>query len=575
MKNNKTIPLISILTLGLVLFFFTSCRRDDTNTPQISYPIESTALTTLDRTVIPDAVPYTTDTVYPYELSKYKQYGYGGWHYGPGVEYIKSRDIMPPSYSDASVTIKKDLLRFFTMSDIHLTDKESPAQQIKWGYKGGAKLGANAGNSSAYSGVILYTTHVLDAAIQTINALNKVNKFDFGMGLGDAVNNAQYNELRWYIDSFDGQKINPDSGKKDDPTSGPDNDYQDEYQAAGLSSEIPWYQVLGNHDHFCTGMFTPDEYVWKTYTGETIMNMGNIMSDPLGKKSRGYYMGAVDGSTQWGNIIGAGPVSDFSIPPTVVADANRHYINKRSWMNEFFNTSSNPVGHGFTQTNLDLNFACYSFLPKSELPLKVIVFDDTQLEDQVDMNEQGYVTQDRYDWLVGELEAGQKAGQLMIIAAHIPLMYIGNDGKDSPISLDTMVNRLNKYPNLLLWMAGHVHRNLVTAFKSPFYPAQPELGFWHVETASLRDFPQQFRTFRIALNSDNTISIFVTDVDPAVKEGSLAEISRSYAIGAMQIFGTENQITYPVSGAYNAELVKQLSTDMKNKLLKYKASESR
>jgi hypothetical protein len=124
-------------------------------------------------------------------------------------------------------------------------------------------------------------------------------------------------------------------------------------------------------------------------------------------------------------------------------------------------------------------------------------------------------------------------------------------------------------------MAGHVHRNLVTAFKSPFYPAQPELGFWHVETASLRDFPQQFRTFRIALNSDNTISIFVTDVDPAVKEGSLAEISRSYAIGAMQIFGTENQITYPVSGAYNAELVKQLSTDMKNKLLKYKASESR
>jgi len=575
MKSKIDIRTCLFIAMGLAMTLTISCRRDDSGTPQISYPIESTASTTLDRTIIPAAVAYTADTVYPYELSKYIQYGYGAWQYGPGIGYEKSKEIMSPSYSDASVTVKTELLRFFTMSDIHLTDKESPAQQIEWGYKGGAKLGVNAGNSSAYSGVIMYTTHVLDAAIQTINALHKVNKFDFGMGLGDAVNNAQYNELRWYIDSFDGQKINPDSGKKDDPISGPDNDYQDEYQAAGLSSDVPWYQVLGNHDHFCTGMFTPDEYVWKTYTGETIMNMGNIMSDPLGMKSRGYYMGVVDGSTQWGNIIGAGPVSDFSIPPTVVADANRHYINKRSWMSEFFNTSSNPVGHGFTQTNLDLNFACYSFLPKSELPLKVIVFDDTQLEDQVDMNEQGYVTQDRYDWLVGELEAGQKAGQLMIIAAHIPLMYIGNDGKDSPISLDTMVNRLNKYPNLLLWMAGHVHRNLVTAFKSPFYPAQPELGFWHVETASLRDFPQQFRTFRIALNSDNTISIFVTDVDPAVKEGSLAEISRSYAIGAMQIFETENQITYPVSGAYNAELVKQLSTDMKNKMLKYKASGSR
>jgi len=94
---------------------------------------------------------------------------------------------MLPSYSATSVTTKANLLRFFTMSDIHLTDKESPAQQIVFGYKGGG--------SSAYSAVILYSTHVLDAAIQTINALHKENKFDFGMGLGDATNNALYNTM--------------------------------------------------------------------------------------------------------------------------------------------------------------------------------------------------------------------------------------------------------------------------------------------------------------------------------------------------------------------------------------------
>ena len=51
------------------------------------------------------------------------------------------------------------------MTDIHITDKESPAQAIYFGYKGGI--------SSAYSPVMLYTTHVLDAAVQTINALHK------------------------------------------------------------------------------------------------------------------------------------------------------------------------------------------------------------------------------------------------------------------------------------------------------------------------------------------------------------------------------------------------------------------
>jgi metallophosphoesterase (TIGR03768 family) len=384
MKTTKSTWLITFVAFGILLIVQINCRRDDTSNPGISYPIEATTLTTLDRTIIPVPPPPTQDIVYPYELAKYKQYGYGIWQYGPGLPYEKRLEIMPKSYTGLSVTAQTELLRFFTMSDIHLTDKESPAQQIEWGYK--------VGNSSAYSGVILYTTQVLDAAIQTINALNKSNKFDFGIALGDAVNNAQYNELRWYIDIFDGLKITPDSGKKDDPIEGPGNDYQDEFQAAGLNRNIPWYQVLGNHDHFCTGMFTPDQYVWQAYTGANIMNMGNIMTDPLGMKSRGYYMGVVDGTTPNGDITGAGPVSGYQTPPTVIADANRHYINKYMWMHEFFSTTSKPIGHGFTQCNLDLDFACYSFMPKSDLPIKIIVFDDTQREDRVDMKEQGFVT---------------------------------------------------------------------------------------------------------------------------------------------------------------------------------------
>ena len=80
--------------------------------------------------------------------------------------------------------------------------------------------------------------------------------------------------------------------------------------------------------------------------------------------------------------------------------------------------------------------------------------------------------------------------------------------------------------------SSHKHRHPAAA------PAGkgPEFGFWEVETASLRDFPQEFRTFEIVRNDNNTVSIFITNVDPAVQgTGSPAEKSRGYAIGANRI----------------------------------------
>ena len=93
----------------------------------------------------------------------------------------------------------------------------------------------------------------------------------------------------------------------------------------------------------------------------------------------------------------------------------------------------------------------------------------------------------------------------------------------------------------------------------------------------MRDFPQQFRTFEIFLNSDNTVSIVTADVDPAVKEGTPAAKSRSCAIATGQIVGadvfnynpTQDPTIKPMpTGSYNAELVKQLSPEMRAKFKK-------
>jgi len=559
--NLKSLLTIRNFVLFLLLLVIITLITNNKSDNDISYPIDSNVLTTVNRTIVPVAVPTNSPKIFPYETSKYSEYGYGVWNFKEGIPFEKKLDLMPSTYL-GNATKSAKLLDFFTLTDIHLTDKESPAESIFMGYKGGI--------ISAYSPVIMYTTQVLDAAIQTINAINKKKPFSFGISLGDDTNSNQYNELRWFIDILDGKKINPDSGAKDNPIPGPNNDYQDEYKAAGLDKSIPWYQTLGNHDHFWMGSSVANDYLKSFYISDDILNIGNVLTD--GIDSRGYYVGVVDGKTENGSIVGVGPIANFSTPPKVVADANRRSISKTEWMSEFFNTSSLPVGHGFNQDNIENGLDCYSFEPEADLPLKVIVLDDTQRDDDTTGGIYGYgfLDEERYNWLIKELDAGQATGQLMIISAHIPI-GVEEPGSSfgwkstSFVSDLELIAKLNTYPNLLLWLSGHRHFNTITALKSPNIN-RPELGFWEVETSSLKEFPQQFRTFEIVRNNDNTVSIFATNVDPAVKEGSLAAMSRSYSIGANQIFNL------PTNASYNAELIKQLSPEMQIKLQNYGTS---
>ena len=581
-----------VFLMGMLIFSLSGCSGSGTESQVQGYPIDSNVQTTVQRTVVPDTTP-TPATILLYEVSKYKQSGYGTWTFGSGLPSDLRADpatfgIMPAGYDPTSVTKKAKLLNFFTISDIHITDKESPNQLIYLQRLWPAlPVGA-----SLYSGIMLYTTHVLDAAVQTVNALhnkdNKANPFDFGLSLGDTCNTTQYNELRWYINVLDGKVITPSSGAH----VGADTiDYQKPYKAAGLDKSIPWYQTLGNHDHFWMGSI-PVDYSLRTdlrqsYITDEVFATSNLFLDFTKINNHDYYMGVLDGSTPYGDIIKAGPVGDFLSPPKVVADPDRRSLLRTEWMNEFFNTSSSPVGHGFNLTDANTGFACYSFVPKSTIPIKVIVLDDTQKEDDnsTDVHGHGFLNSTRWAWLKKELAAGDAANQLMIIAAHIPInvevtattseMGWWVDPQNA-VTLDGLVAELQSHPNLIMWLSGHRHLNTVKAFVSTD-SSHPEYGFWQVETPSLRDFPQQFRTFEINLNSDYTISIVTTDVDPAVKDGTPAATSRKYAIAAEQIVGTWDLITkfnptgdstikQMPTGSYNATLFKQLSPAMKAKM---------
>ena len=494
------------------------------------YGINQQVKTTRDEVITFSKISSATHL---WDVPKLLDEGFGRWSYGPGSNDGRRVDLMPASYHAASVSRNKKILSFMVMSDIHITDKESPSQPLFL-----AKL-YESKSTAVYSPVMLYSTQVLDAAIQTVNAIHKKNPVDFLISLGDVANNGQYNELRWYLDVIDGKVITPSSGAH----AGSDLiDYQKSFQAAGLDTALPWYQVLGNHDHLYFGTISVDDRLRASFVSGSVSEMSNPYENKefSVNKSPRYYAGTIDGSTPYGTILHTGPVTDpafASGASRVVADPDRRFLTRKQWMSELFNTSTHPVGHGFSQANLASDFSSYSFVPKAEVPLKIIVLDDTTDDGDCQKNcgGRGYLNEQRYDWLIKELDSGQEHDQLMIVAAHVPLGVektgtpFGWDDSNSYVTEKVLIAKLQTYPNLLLWLSGHRHDNAVKAFVSPD-SARPELGFWQVETASLRDFPQQMRYLDIRINDDDTVSILVTNIDPAAKEGTPAATSRTYAV---------------------------------------------
>ena len=539
-----------------------------------SYPIDGEVMTTAER-----MIAFPTDlaglaAADLQKISQYDQFGYGAWSFGAALPVVTRTDLLPGGATAAPPQGRARLLRFFAFTDVHITDKEAPNQLIDL-----QRLEPFAhANTSVYSPVMAYSTPVLDAAVQTANALHAKDPFDFGIVLGDVCNNTSYNELRWFLDVMDGKPVAPSSGAH----LGADSvDFQKPFKPAGLDAAIPWYQVLGNHDHFFIGSFPvdalPELGLRQSYVADSMWAVGDILVPDLKAfpvlfdirnlmKEPRFYPGVVNGADPLGTVIDAGPATATATPPRVVPDAARRHIARHDWTAEFFNTTTAPKGHGFHlvapegPAASEKGFACYSFVPNAKVPLKVIVLDDTQREDDgsFDIHGHGYLDAARWAWLKNELAQGQADDQLMIIAAHVPIgvSAIGSEmewwnetagiapGLANAVNLADLVATLNAAPNLLMWISGHRHFNTVKAFVSPD-PAHPEMGFWQVETSSLRDFPQQFRTFDIRLNADGTVSVITLNVDPAVAEGTPAATSRRRAVAVQQIVRNDLHLNVP------------------------------
>jgi hypothetical protein len=113
----------------------------------------------------------------------------------------------------------------------------------------------------------------------------------------------------------------------------------------------------------------------------------------------------------------------------------------------------------------------------------------------------------------------------LAIFSHHSIETMDNVPKGSGrIGGDEVRDLLLRYPNVILWVNGHTHRNEVLPHARPAGSAVTG-GFWELNTAAHIDWPQQSRLVEVVDNCDGTLSVFATIVDhagPASRRGSLS-----------------------------------------------------
>ena len=474
---------------------------------------------TVDRSVVPGRV-----------LRKGKTGAFRSLVEGEGEPHSVRTDLTGPPGKDVGRHVRS-LLTIAHLSDLHVTDVESPARfEFLNQFAGDPRFRELLTMQRPQESL---NSHAINAMVQAVNGIEQApvggKPVQLVVMTGDAIDNAQMNELANFMALFDGGIVTPNSGGPDSESAqsaawpndqawkpdggdrfGRDHGFPQlpgllerasrSFPGHGLT--MPWIGCYGNHEELCqgVGLVTPE-------VAAAMVGWRKPIAVPSGLDANT----AVDVFTRTPEAFMTGTIR------SVTPDPARLPARLAGFLEAHLRSGSRPTGHGFAPPNRHEGTAGYVY---DTTPVRLVCLDtvcrDGGADGRIDAAQLAWLEErlievhSSYTDRDGNTARTSNDDRLVVLMSHHPLMTLNNSRAKDAVDPRQLLLLLHRFGNVVLWLNGHVHMNMVQR-----HPNREgvNVGFWEVTTSSLVDWPCQGRLVEILDAGYGRIGIACTMLD--------------------------------------------------------------
>ncbi|UXY27603.1 TIGR03767 family metallophosphoesterase [Streptomyces sp. HUAS TT20] len=470
--------------------------------------------------------PYTKGTTLATVAAPRNSTGYRRLGDGAGWKRVVRGELAAPKSGRSGR--RTPLAAFVQFTDLHLMDVQHPLR-LEF---------LRSTDPHAWRPQEALTVQGAISLVERVNALRGApvtgSPLHFVMTTGDNTDNNAHSELEWFMKVMSGGRITPDSG---DPrhyegvqNSGlklywqPDSTLRDGDKALGFPHlkgflaaavrevrspglNLPWYSTVGNHDALPLGCYGShgDPYLAEAAIGgRKLMNV----SAADAKKLQDAIKNAKDPKgVGYRDFLKAHARSMRSVTP----DEKRAPYTPADYLKAHLDPAHQgigPVGHGYSSANLAAGTQYYTFRIADDVI--GISLDTTDAGGHYE----GSIGTAQLKWLDKTLRDNKDS--YAVVFSHHTSKTMTNTRPDPAHpgarrhNGAEVVSVLSSHANVLAWVNGHIHKNVVTP-----HSASGGRSFWEISTASHVDYPQLARVIELVDNKDGTLSIFTTLIESA------------------------------------------------------------
>ncbi|MGW3201182.1 TIGR03767 family metallophosphoesterase [Streptomyces sp. NPDC001118] len=472
------------------------------------------------------SAPYTKGTTLASVAAPRGSSGYRRLGDGPGWSRVVRGELAAAKSGRAGR--RTTLAAFVQLTDLHLQDVQHPLRA--------EFLRANAVH--AWRPQEALTVQGAISLVERVNALKGAPvtgaPLGFVMTTGDNTDNNAHSELEWFMQVMSGGRISPNTG---DPkhyegvqNSGlklywqPDATTRDNDKALGFPHlngflaaairevqspglHLPWYSTVGNHDFLALGCFGThaDPYLAETAIG------GKKLMDVSAAEARKLQDAVKNAKDPHGVAYRDLLKAHARSMRPVTADEKRAPYTPADYLKAHLDPAyqgHGPIGHGYSTANLDAGTQYYAFRISAD-----VIGISLDTTDACGMPN-GSIGTAQLKWLDKTLKDNKDS--YAVVFSHHTSTTMDNTWPDPARPGERrhtgaeVVQLLTSHTNVLAWVNGHVHENVIT-------PHQGFGGhsFWEISTASHVDYPHLARIVELADNKDGTVSVFTTLIESA------------------------------------------------------------